>query len=212
MGSPRSLNYMYRLPDWVRCVPLMCSTRCLNVIRRPPGFGRSAFLSTVTDCLDVLSPRPCKELWSGPLSGSCPRFDFNCGQILHIDMGRLTYETDEQLKENTANLLRSAVTRFLDKYQSYIGFSDKERTEVLAQCDPNGSLEDAMYLALTRDHPNVFTGLAPDHCNPLQSPVWPSHDLGRRGIHRQRAPRRIIRDGRRSHGVGVALVRGAGSR
>lgn len=144
MGSPRSLDFTYRLPDCVRCVPLMCSTRCLNVIRRPPGFGRSAFLSTVTDCLDVLSPRPCKELWSGPLSGSCPRFDFNCGQILHIDLGRLTYETDEQLKENTANLLRSAVTRFLDKYQSCIGFSDKERTEVLAQCDPNGLLEDAM--------------------------------------------------------------------
>ena len=59
-------------------------------------------------------------------------------------MGSLSYETYENLEDNVADLVRGAVTRFLYKYQSYIGFSDKERTEVLAQCDPNGSLEDAM--------------------------------------------------------------------
>ncbi|KAL1759795.1 hypothetical protein FB107DRAFT_204313 [Schizophyllum commune] len=192
--------------DRVRFVPHLCSTKRLHVIRRPPGFGRTTFLSTVIDCLDALSPCPCKDLWPGRVSSSRPCFNFNRGLILHLDLGRLSYETYEDLEENVADLLRSAVTRFIDKYQSYIGFSDEARTEVLAQCDPNGSLEDAMasYLALTSDHPNLFTarkGLAPDRCNPRQGPVPPSHELDRRGIHRQWAPRRIIRDGRRTHGI-----------
>ncbi|KAL1759797.1 hypothetical protein FB107DRAFT_204524 [Schizophyllum commune] len=149
-GAPYSniLSQVYRLLhhtyDCARFVPHMCTTRRLHVIRRLPGFGRSAFLSTVTDCLDVLSPRPCKEPWSGRLRKSRPCFNFNRGLILHLDMGRLSYETDEELEENVANLLRSAVTRFLDKYQSYIGFSDRERTEVLGQCKPYGLLEYAM--------------------------------------------------------------------
>ena len=144
MGSPRSLCHNYHSPDCVRYVPYLCSTKRVNVIRRPPGFGRSAFLSSVADCLDVLSPRPCKEPWSERLQRSRPYFDLNHGLILHLDLGRLSYETYEDLEVNVADLLRGAVTRFLDKYQSYIGFSDKKRTEVLAQCDPNGSLEDAM--------------------------------------------------------------------
>ncbi|KAL1718155.1 hypothetical protein EV715DRAFT_201730 [Schizophyllum commune] len=206
MGPPRSLCHIYHSPDRVRYVPYLCSTKRVNVIRRPPGFGCSAFLSSVADCLDVLSPRPCKDPWSGRLRRSRPYLDLNHGLILHLDLGCLSYETYENLEVNVADLLRSAVTRFLDKYQSYIGFSDKERTEVLAQCDPNGSLEDAMasYLALTSDHSSVSTarkGLAPNRCNPRQGPVPPSHELDRCGIHRQRAPRRIIRDGRRSHGI-----------
>ncbi|KAI5832604.1 hypothetical protein K523DRAFT_234779 [Schizophyllum commune Tattone D] len=137
----RARHLLHQSFDRARYVPLLCSSKRLNVIRRPPGFGRSAFLSTVIDCLDVVSHRRGEE--RRPRNG-CSSFNFNCGLILHLDMGRLSKETYEDLEENVADLLRSAVTHFLDKYQSYIGFSDEERTEVLAQCNPNGSLEDAM--------------------------------------------------------------------
>ena len=107
----------------------------LNIIRRPAHFGRSVFLATVADALDALSPHPRKERWpsSVALVRRRPSFNFNLGVIMHLDMGRLIYETYEDLEAQMASLLHNAIVQFMDKYQSYINLMEEQRMEALAE-------------------------------------------------------------------------------
>ena len=59
-------------------------------------------------------------------------------------MGRLNFETYEDLEAQIVDLSRSAVIQFLDKYQSYIGYTEEERMEVLAEDDVFGLLHYTM--------------------------------------------------------------------
>ncbi|KAL1707889.1 hypothetical protein EV121DRAFT_174375, partial [Schizophyllum commune] len=153
----------HRIPfDCARYAPLLCRSMRLNIIRRPPHFGRSGFLATVADALDALSPRPRKGPWPNPVTYRRPHFNFNAGVILHLDMGRLTYETYEDLEDQTASLLHNAIVQFMDKYQAYLKITEEERSDVLGEDPMFDPLYSTMRLAICAE-PDVFTYICIDN-------------------------------------------------
>ncbi|KAL1759796.1 hypothetical protein FB107DRAFT_270822 [Schizophyllum commune] len=155
----------HRIPfDYARYAPMLCRSMRLNIIRRPPHFGRSVFLATVADALDALSPHPCKERWPSSVAPvrRRPQFNFNSGVIMHLDMGRLTYETYEDLEAQMASLLHNAIVQFMDKYQAYLKITEDERLDVLGEDHMFDPLYSMMRLAICAE-PDVFTYICIDN-------------------------------------------------
>ncbi|KAL1659464.1 hypothetical protein GGF50DRAFT_65245, partial [Schizophyllum commune] len=155
----------HRIPfDYARYAPMLCRSMRLNIIRRPPHFGRSVFLATVADALDALSPHPRKERWpsSVALVRRRPSFNFNSGVIMHLDVGRLTYETYEDLEAQMASLLHNAIVQFMDKYQAYLNITEEERLDVLGEDPMFDPLYSTMRLAICAE-PDVFTYICIDN-------------------------------------------------
>ncbi|KAL1733684.1 hypothetical protein EV714DRAFT_204114 [Schizophyllum commune] len=179
IGSLRARLELCHPFDRARYVPLLCRASRLSIIRRPPHFGRSVFLLAVADALDVASPYPRKERWPNPIARRRPLFDFNSGVILYLDMGRLSFETYEDLEAQIVDLSRSAVIHFLDKYQSYIGYTEEERMEVLAEEDVFSLLRMHYTMRLVISaHPEAFIYVCVDNYTaPCETAVrsedWP---------------------------------------
>ncbi|KAL1692727.1 hypothetical protein GGG16DRAFT_50816 [Schizophyllum commune] len=177
IGSLRARLELCHPFDRARYVPLLCRASRLSIIRRPPHFGRSVFLSAVADALDVASPDPRKERWPNPIARRRPLFNFNSGVILYLDMGRLSFETYEDLEAQIVDLSRSSVIQFLDKYRSYIDYTEEERMEVLAEDDVFGLLHYTMRLVISA-HPEAFIYICVDnYTGPCETAVrsedWP---------------------------------------
>ncbi|KAL1733683.1 hypothetical protein EV714DRAFT_269643 [Schizophyllum commune] len=160
--SLRTLSEVCHVLDYARYAPMLCRSMRLNIIRRPPHFGRSVFLETLADALDALSPHPRKEPWPDPVTYRRPHFSFNAGVILHLDMGRLTYETYEDLEAQMDSLLRDAIVQFMDKYQAYLNITEEERLDVLGEDPMFDPLYSTMRLAICAE-PDVFTYICIDN-------------------------------------------------
>ncbi|KAL1678875.1 hypothetical protein EV122DRAFT_277685 [Schizophyllum commune] len=81
---------------------------------------------------------------------------------MHLDMGRLTYETYEDIEAQMASLLHNAIVQFMDKYQAYLKITEEERLDVLGEDPMFDPLYSTMRLAICAE-PDVFTYICIDN-------------------------------------------------